>query len=86
MQHFAGTLEPIISADNKAHIVVFLGITFSLKTQKEAERKPAGSADSNLSIDAELKDGDGEEAQRKISECVLKSNDVIYYNRLELRR
>lgn len=78
------TLKPIIPADNKPHIVVFLGIT--LKTQKEAERKPAGSADSNLSIDAELKDGDGEEAQRKISECVLKSNDVIYYNRLELGR
>lgn len=70
VQHFDGILKSIISADNKPHIVVFLGITFSLKTQKAAERKPAGSADSNLSIDAELKDVDGVAAQRKITASV----------------
>lgn len=55
-----------------------------MKTLKEAERKPAGSADSNLSNNAELKDVHG--VERKITECVLKSNDVIYYNGVELRR
>lgn len=60
MQHCAGNLKPIISADNKPHIVVFLGRTFPLKTQK-----PAGSADSNLAVDAKLMDVDAFEAQEK---------------------
>lgn len=66
MQHCAGTLKPIISADNKAHIVVFLGRTFPVKTQK-----PAGSADSNLAVDGKVKDVDTAEAQGKIHLCEI---------------
>lgn len=64
MQDCVGTLKPIISADNKPHIVVFLGGTSPLKTQKSA-----GSADPNLAVDAKLKDVDTVEAQSKRSLC-----------------
>lgn len=59
VQHCACTTKSIIPADNKPHIVVFLGKNLpSENIEKQAERKSSAGADCNLWIDAGLKDVD----------------------------